>query len=113
MDIKEEHKKLLKSLGLKDEDFKHFDGKDVSYEYDENKGVRLYDPDYVTSYDEYISVDGWSSWSSEEDTFMSDILKDVRERAEEKEKPGNKSAQEEIEKSLKAKFDKTAKSDTK
>ena len=53
MDIKPEHKELLKSLGLKEEDFSLFDGKDVRYEVDEEKGVRIYDPYYTTSYDEY------------------------------------------------------------
>ena len=105
MEIKDEHKKLLKSLGLKDEDFEHFDGESVTYEYDENKGVRLYDPDYVTTYNEYISVDGWSSWSSEQDTFMRDILKGAMEKAEGRERSNASPMQEEIEKSLKAKFE--------
>ena len=61
-------------LGLKEEDFDLFDGEFVRFEYDESKGVRLYDPYYRTSYGEYIDVDGWSAWSSEKDTFMSRIL---------------------------------------
>ena len=77
MEISKDHKDLLMELGLKEEDFPHFDGKIVSYEYDEAKGVRLYDPYYRTSYDEYIGIDGWSSWSSESDRFMSTILKDA------------------------------------
>ena len=63
MEIKKEHKELLKSLGLNEGDFDVFDGKYVTYEYDEHKGVRLYDPLYRTSYNEYIDVDGWSAWS--------------------------------------------------
>ena len=74
MEIPEEHKELLKLLGLDEEDFKRFDGKYVNYEYDPDKGVRLYDPYYETSFDEYIGIDGWSAWSSEDDTFMSDIM---------------------------------------
>ena len=105
MEIKKEHKRLLKSLGLKDKDFERFDGENVTYEYDEHKGVRLYDPDYVTSYNEYISVDGWSSWSSEEDTFMSDIVKGAREKAEARGKKSAEPTQEELEDSLRAKFD--------
>jgi hypothetical protein len=49
MEIREEHKALLKILGLKEEDFELFDDKFVRYEYDEEKGVRLYDPYYETS----------------------------------------------------------------
>ncbi len=37
MEVKEEHKALLKSLGLDDEDFERFDGEFVRYEYDEKK----------------------------------------------------------------------------
>ncbi|MBW2709070.1 MAG: hypothetical protein JRD04_07280 [Deltaproteobacteria bacterium] len=80
MDVKEEHKPLLKILGLKDEDFEHFDGEFVRYEYDKQKGVRIYDPYYETSYNEYIGIDGWSAWSIENDTFMSDILKKTHEQ---------------------------------
>jgi len=75
MEIDEAHKTLLKSLGLTDEDFTRFDGKFVRYEFDAEKGVRLYDPYYMTSYQEYIGIDGWSAWSSEQDTFQSNILK--------------------------------------
>ena len=81
MEIKEEHKALLRSLGLKEEDFERFDGKFVSYEYDAKKGVRIYDPYYQTSYNEYIGIDGWSAWSEENNTFMADILKRSREGA--------------------------------
>lgn len=77
MKIREDHKRLLKELGLKDEDFGLFDGKFVTYEVDGEKGVRLYDPYYSTSYSEYIDVNGWSAWSSEQDTFMSRILNPV------------------------------------
>jgi hypothetical protein len=86
MEVKPEHKQLLKSMGVKEEDFRLFDGKFVRYEYDEEKGVRLYDPYYMTSYNEYIDADGWSSWSDEKDTFMSDILKEAKKKAAQKEK---------------------------
>jgi len=79
MDIKKEHKSLLLSLGLREEDFRRFDGKNVRYEYDAEKGVRLYDPYYQTSYEEYIGVDGWSAWSTEKDTFMQSIRKGLEE----------------------------------
>jgi hypothetical protein len=74
MEINEEHKALLASLGLNEGDFERFDGKRVSYEFDEHRGVRIYDPYYRTSYDDYIGIDGWSAWSSEKDTFMRDII---------------------------------------
>ena len=32
MEIKEQHKALLRELGLRDEEFERFDGKFVSYE---------------------------------------------------------------------------------
>ena len=104
MEIKSEHKELLKKLGLKEEDFKLFDGKDVRYEFDEEKGVRIYDPYYVTSYNEYIASDGWSSWSSENDTFMSDILRDARQKAAEMENRSPRPEEEEIAQDLKTKF---------
>lgn len=78
MKIDETHKAFLKGMGLKERDFERFDGKFVRYEFDEEKGIRIYDPYYMTSYEEYIGVDGWSAWSSENDTFMSDILKKTR-----------------------------------
>ena len=104
MRIEEKHKALLKELGLTDEDFEKFDGKFVSYEYDEEKGVRLYDPYYTTSYNEYIGVDGWSAWSSEKDTFMTDILKGAREKAKLAEQKSDRPAQDEIAEALKTKF---------
>jgi hypothetical protein len=82
MMVKEEHKDLLRELGLKDEDFDKFDGRYVRYEFDEKRGVRIYDPWYQTSYNEYIDSDGWSAWSDEEDTFMSDMLKASRPAVE-------------------------------
>ena len=112
MEIKEDHKGLLKSLGLKDKDFELFDGEFVRYEYDEQKGVRIYDPYYRTSYDEYIGVDGWSSWGSEEDTFMQDILKGAREEAERREKMNPNPSQEDIAKSVQEKFGETDSSDS-
>ena len=111
-EIKEEHKALLKGMGLKEEDLKLFDGKYVNYEYDELKGVRIYDPYYKTSYDEYIDVDGWSSWSSEADTFMSDILKGATEEAKRREEISPKPSNEDIAQSLEEKFGKKTKSDS-
>ena len=105
MNIKEEHKEILLSMGLKEEDFRLFDGKNVSYEYDQEKGIRLYDPDYMTSYQEYIDIDGWSAWSSEQDTFMSDIVKPAQEVARQREAISQKPDDEEISESLKKKFD--------
>ncbi len=104
MEIKQEHRALLKRMGLKEEDFERFDGKFVRYDFDEEKGVRLYDPYYRTSYNEYIDADGWSAWSSEKDTFMSNILKDARRKAEEGEKRSPKPSAEEITQALKKKF---------
>jgi hypothetical protein len=105
MNIPEEHKILLKELGLTEDDFKHFDGEFVNYAYDEKRGVRLYDPLYTTSYNEYIDVDGWSAWSDESDTFMSDMLVGVRERVE-RVKAKHESAGEDLADSLKARFGK-------
>ena len=104
MEIKEEHKALLKKLGLKDDDFSCFDGEFVRYEVDEEKGVRLYDPDYRTSYSEYIGIDGWSAWSVEEDTFMTDILKGAREKARQREALSAKPTEEDFSESLRVKF---------
>jgi hypothetical protein len=106
MVIKEEHKALLKAMGLTEEDFKRFDGKEVTYEFDEEKGVRLYDPYYATSYSEYIDVDGWSSWSSESDTFMSNILEKARAEASRREAMSPKATQEEISEAMRKKFGK-------
>ena len=104
MEVKEEHKDLLRKMGLKEEDFERFDGKLVSYEYDREKGVRIYDPYYETSYNEYIGIDGWSAWSNENDTFMSDILRGVHETVQQKEGSGKKADQDEIQEALKKKF---------
>ena len=104
MDIKEEHKKLLLKLGLKEEDFKLFDSKHVTYEFQGDKGVRLYDPYYQTSYDEYIGVDGWSAWSSEEDRFMSQVFTAAKKEVERREKM--KPSQEEFASALEKKFSK-------
>ena len=105
MDIKKEHKSLLRDLGLKDEDFERFDGF-VRYEYDEQKGVRIYDPYYETSYDEYIGIDGWSAWSVENDTFMSDVMKKTHEQVEKAMTNRPKATDEEIKESLEKKFGK-------
>jgi hypothetical protein len=106
MEIDEKHKRLLMALGLSDEDFSLFDGKTVMYEFDEKKGVRLYDPYYSTSYSEYIDVDGWTSWSTEQDTFTSDILREAKAEAERREKLSPKPTQEELAQSIKGKFGK-------
>jgi hypothetical protein len=94
MEIDAAHRALLKGMGLTEEDFMRFDGKFVRYEFDAEKGVRLYDPYDMTSYNEYIGTDGWSAWSSENDTFQSNLLKKTRERLEkeEREKPGQDNA---------------------
>ena len=106
MDVKEEHKPLLENLGLKDEDFERFDGKFVRYEYDEQKGVRIYDPYNATSYNEYIGIDGWSAWSVENDTFMSDILKKTHEQIQMTSTDRPKANEEEIREALRKKFGK-------
>jgi hypothetical protein len=105
MHISKEHRELLKSIGLKEEDFRLFDGETVSYEFDPEKGVRLYDPDYTTSYQEYIDIEGWSSWSNEQDTFMNDIVKPAQEVARQREAISPKPDDEELSESLKKKFD--------
>jgi hypothetical protein len=96
MIIPEEHRKLLKDLGLTEKDFQHFDGESVSYEYNPGKGVRLFDPYYRTSYQEFIDVDGWSSWSIEKDTFMSDLLQETRAEVQRLEAVSEKPSHEEI-----------------
>jgi hypothetical protein len=104
MEIKPEHRPLLIALGLKEEDFARFDGKQVRYEYDPDMGVRIYDPFYRTSYNEYIGIDGWSAWSEERDTFMTDILKGAREKALAKEKAATATTPDEITQAMKSKF---------
>lgn len=104
MIIEDKHKKLLLAMGIQECDFRLFDGKTVTYEFDEKKGVRLYDPYYHTSYPEYIDVDGWSSWSTEQDSFTSDILHEAKAEAERREKVSPKPTQEELSASLKGKF---------
>ncbi len=104
MKIEAAHKALLKGMGLSEEDFERFDGEYVRYEFGEEKGVRLYDPHYATSYDEYIGVDGWSAWSSENDTFMSDVLKKTWEEVERQKELRSAQDQEAISEALKKKF---------
>ena len=106
MEIKEDHKALLRELGLTDDDFLLFDGRSVSYEFDPEKGVRLYDPYYTTSYNEYIDVEGWSSWSHEHDTFMSDILKAAKAEAERRLTISPRPTEEEMVRSMQKKFGK-------
>jgi len=106
MNIDEKHKSLLIAMGIKEGDFSLFDGKTVTYEYDVKKGVRLYDPYYSTAYTEYIDVDGWSSWSTEQDSFTTDILNQAKAEAERREKLSPKPTQEEISQSIKVKFGK-------
>ena len=106
MNIDEKHKELLKTMRIKEEDFILFDGSTVTYEFDAKKGVRIYDPYYSTSYSEYIDVDGWSSWSTEQDSFTSDILQEAKAEAERREKLSPKPTQEELARSIKIKFGK-------
>jgi len=113
MEVKEEHKALLKSLGLDDKDFALFDGEFVRYEYDNKRGVRIYDPYYETSYNEYIGIDGWSAWSDENDTFMSDILKGVHEEVRLRETSSAKADPQEISEALEKKFVKKSDNDPK
>lgn len=113
MGVKDEHKQLLKDLGLTDKDFELFDDKFVRYEYDEVKGVRIYDPNYATSYNEYIDITGWSAWSSENDTFMSDILKPTHEEIHRRKSFSPRPDQGEIAESLERKFAGKRKDDSK
>jgi hypothetical protein len=106
MEIEELHKKLLIEMGLKEEDFPLFDGKHVTYEYDAGKGVRLYDPYYRTSYNEYIGPDGWSVWSSEADTFMSEVFGAAKAEAEKRLKTGRRPSGQELTQTLEKKFGK-------
>jgi hypothetical protein len=106
MEIKNEHKKLLLDMGLTEEDFKLFDGENVSYEHDEDLGVRLYDPDYRTSYPEYIDVDGWSSWSSEEFVFERNILPPAQAEARRRAGQTPRPEEEELSEAMKKKFEK-------
>lgn len=110
MKIAEAHKALLRTLGLEDEDFLHFDGKFVSYEYDAEKGVRLYDPYYQTHYNEYIGIDGWSAWSVEQDSFMSDILAPTREAVNRMKAAPAKVPSETVSEALQKKFEGKTKS---
>jgi hypothetical protein len=113
MEVKEEHKDLLRILGLGDDDFPLFDGKFVRYEFDEKRGVRIYDPYYTTSYNEYIGIDGWSAWSDENDTFMSDILKSAHKEVERKAGHAARPTDQEISGALQKKFGKTPNKDAK
>jgi hypothetical protein len=47
MEMEGLHKKLLIEMGLKGEDFPLSEAKHVTYEYEAEKGVRLYDPYFV------------------------------------------------------------------
>ncbi|RLB11494.1 MAG: hypothetical protein DRG39_04020, partial [Deltaproteobacteria bacterium] len=89
----------------KEEDFNVFDDKKVSYEFDPEKGVRIYDPYNHTSYKGYIDIDGWSAWSSEEDTFMEGIRDVLKDKIEETELSTEK-RQEILEEYFKKKFKK-------
>ena len=102
--IKEEHKVKLREMGLEEKDFALFNGKDVAYEFDEERGVRIYDPYYATSYDGYIEVDGWSSWSSGRDTFMQDIQRKASPYPEGRQGAVSELDQEVITQTLKKKF---------
>jgi hypothetical protein len=106
MEIEALHKKLLLEMGLREEDFRLLDGKRVTYEYDAEKGVRLYDPYYRTSYNEYIGTDGWSVWSTETDTFISNVFGAARAEAEKREKISRRQSGEELAQALEKKFGK-------
>ena len=47
--MEEKHKELLRTIGVLEEEFELFDGRNLKYEYDPQKGVRLYDPFTETS----------------------------------------------------------------
>ena len=102
--IKEEHKEMLLEIGLQEKDFALFDGKDVAYEFDEERGVRIFDPCYATSYEGYIEVDGWSSWSSAHDNFMQNIQTKATSHSMEKKESPSGLDQDEITQALKKKF---------
>ena len=104
MIINEEHKSLLIHLGLRDEDLPLFDGDRVRYEFDPQKGVRLYDPYFRTSYREFIDVDGWSAWSSEQDTFQAGILKENLPEAARRAEASRGPAAEDIATAMKKRF---------
>ena len=104
MKIEAEHKSLLRGMGLAEKDFERFDGQYVRYEHDPQKGVRLYDPYYLTSYSEYIDSEGWSSWSSEGDTFMSDILRPAQEEARRRAAENPRPSDEDLQEQMKKKF---------
>ena len=106
MNIDEKHKKLLIELGIKEEDFRLFDGKTVTYEWEKSKGVRLYDPYYQTSYREYIDVDGWSSWSTEQVVFENEILPPARAMANQRAEQSPVPTREELAQAMKQKFGK-------
>jgi len=44
MNVEERHEKLLLAMGIKEEDFRLFDGKTVTYEFDEKKGFGFTTP---------------------------------------------------------------------
>ena len=113
MEVQEAHKPLLKKLGLRESDFELFDGEFVRYEFDPKRGVRIYDPYYTTSYNEYIGIDGWSAWSDENDTFMSDILKPTHEKVRTTAASGPRASREDISQALQKKFVRTSDADTK
>ena len=84
---------------------------ECGYEYDEEMGVRIYDPYYETSYNEYIGIDGWSAWSEEKDTFMSDILKDAKEKYQRMKARQPQPDRKEVVDALRKKFGNKEKSD--
>ncbi len=74
MNIPEKDRRILQSLGVQGDEFSLFDGVNLTYESDPEKGIRLYDPYYRTSCTLYIAVDGWTSWSGEDDRFMEQLF---------------------------------------
>jgi hypothetical protein len=57
-------------------------------------------------------VDGWSSWSTEHDTFTSDILHEAKAEAQRREKLSPEPTQEDLVDSLKGRFGKQESSGT-
>jgi hypothetical protein len=69
-------------------------------------GVRLYDPNCNTSYPEYIDIDGWSSWSSEQIAFEINILPPAQAEARRRAEVSPKPTDEELSEAFQNKFGK-------
>jgi hypothetical protein len=64
---------------------------------------------YRTSYNEYIGLDGWSGWSTETDTFISEVFEAAKAEAEKREKISRGKSGEELAQALEKKFGKKEK----